>query len=273
MNASMTPEEKVKEAEAELAAAQAELAAKQEHLRAAAPTNPITYWERRRAGVYDQMAAERATELAAIEAAPAILPDPREHVPLGGDVELAEYIEEVDAGGGATPAIVRLTRTVLAAPGTFDVDAIDQSYADLLLGLMVRGTRTDVFDYLGMQFNGDTGNHYSTQFMDAGGAGVGSGEYPNQGSIVISNAVTAASGAADWFSSVRVVIPGYASSLWRKHAHGITAEGRGIGAYELAPIVTAGAWDDTSPITSIHLFGETTANLAAGSEMRVYGIL
>jgi hypothetical protein len=71
-------------------------------------SEPITYWERRRAGVYDQMAAERAAELEARAAAvePQEAPAVREHVPIGGDVELTEYIEETagDSSGGGSLA-------------------------------------------------------------------------------------------------------------------------------------------------------------------------
>jgi hypothetical protein len=62
---------------------------------------PTTYWERRRAGEFERVAAERAAAAAAAAvplAAPP--PDQRVHVPIGSDVELEEAIEEVVGEGG-----------------------------------------------------------------------------------------------------------------------------------------------------------------------------
>jgi hypothetical protein len=61
---------------------------------------PTTYWERRRAGEFEQAAAERAKEAAKIAKAQAVAappPDQRVHIPIGSDVELDDAI---DAGGG-----------------------------------------------------------------------------------------------------------------------------------------------------------------------------
>lgn len=79
---------------------------------------PVTYWERRRAGVYDRMAAERAAERAAADTPTvdvAAAAEQRDHIPIGGDVELQKAID--DSGGGGGPTSLTDLTDVTGLPG------------------------------------------------------------------------------------------------------------------------------------------------------------
>lgn len=90
-----------------------------------------TYAERRAAGEFEAEAARREelrlAALALLE--PLAAPEPRQHVPLGSDVELAEYIDAVDegepGGGGGWPtrALIVAYETPKAESGFAHVNA------------------------------------------------------------------------------------------------------------------------------------------------------
>lgn len=64
-------------------------------------SDAATYSERRAAGDFERMAAERAAELAAQAVEPEVVPDPnRTHIPIGSDVELQQAIDEGGGGSG-----------------------------------------------------------------------------------------------------------------------------------------------------------------------------
>jgi hypothetical protein len=80
--------------------------------------DPVTYWERRQAGVYDRMAAERAAEREAADTpAAAVAPQDRDHVPIGGDVELQKAIDDSGGGTGGGPTSLTDLADVTGVPG------------------------------------------------------------------------------------------------------------------------------------------------------------
>lgn len=64
------------------------------------------------------------------------------------------------SGGGEASAKVKLA-TLSGASASYDFTSIDQTYTDLELVVSGGGTSTTEFDFLLLQFNGDSGSNYS----------------------------------------------------------------------------------------------------------------
>jgi hypothetical protein len=174
---------------------------------------------------------------------------------------------------GAAGAMTLLTTTTLASANTFNVTGISGSYNDLLLVLICRGARASTNDNLQMQFNGDTGSNYGTESMFAFGATAPvSGENAST-SALYNRTIPAATENAAVFSMLRIHIPGYASTTWWKSVIGATTYNPNITTGNIRITEFSGLWKNTAAITSVQLFGQTTANLDTGSTLRIYGIL
>lgn len=169
------------------------------------------------------------------------------------------------SGGSQT----QLASTTLLAPGTVDFNGISQSYTDLLVSIIARGARAAAAEFLGCQFNADSGTNYDTEQAQAAGATFTASNLAAQTKGRISQNMPAASASAGFFYMARVWIPGYASTTWRKLAfcEGFVNNGgswvRDFHSFE---------WASTAAISRITLFGETTANLDTGTFVRLYGV-
>lgn len=170
----------------------------------------------------------------------------------------------------ASGSVTLLTTTTLASPGTFDIQNIDQTYTDLILECMLRGTNASVTDNLRMRINNDSGAGYTLQQLSSIAASSTSTESLAQTSLVMGQIASAnATGTA--FTSVEITFPSYTSTSWLKT--GVVRISMSIGqsttntaVYQLTIL-----YNSTSALSRVALFGNLTANLATGSVVRVYG--
>lgn len=177
-------------------------------------------------------------------------------------------------GGASTSALTLLSTTTLAGVGTFDVSGISQSYNDLVLVGMLRGTAAGAADSPIVRFNNDSGANYTYDYMRASGSTPQAGEGLGQTSIQWAlNGAPAATGATNGFGFLAAEVGGYASTTWVKT---MTARNGGystIATGTLFPAVVCGIWNSTAAITRVQVLTGAGNNFAAGSVLRIYGRL
>jgi hypothetical protein len=169
---------------------------------------------------------------------------------------------QADGAGGASfqpagaGALTLLQTITLGADGTIDFTSISQAYNDLYLVGM-------------LHVNNDAGANY--QYEQANAAATAWTVFGGAGSTVVDlldNSLPAASANASFFASVELNVYGYTSTTWRKLVMMTSVLPNGTnGAIGL----TAGVWASTAAVSRLTLFGGFTANLKAGSSMRLYG--
>lgn len=175
------------------------------------------------------------------------------------------------SGGGGAGAVSLLNSVTLGANGTFDVSGISQAATDLILSFIVRGADVGAGDTLLLRFNNDsTGGHYSTQMAGGFGTTATASADNTTGAIKLDIVANGGTPATAW-SVLEVVVPGYKSTTWEKSI--VVQKYRIYGAATTNQDITVvgGIWLSTSAITRVQALGTTTANLVAGSTLRIYG--
>lgn len=157
----------------------------------------------------------------------------------------------------------------LSGAGTFDTDPTDLSgYDDLEILLVARGARTDVNEDLKWCFNNDTtdANYLRLKLrMDSNNtsklaaADTALGNVPGN------------SGTAGLAGTFHGIIPLYAGTTWDKHLLGSSGSNGGSPLY-LGLYSGVLEWHNTAAITRVAVSGFTTANLVAGSRLRIWGV-
>jgi hypothetical protein len=174
--------------------------------------------------------------------------------------------------GGAAGALTLLSTTTLGVDGQFDVSSISGAYNDLILVLIGRLADAGATDNCDMRFNGDSATHYAMQQNNTQGAAPASNEYSSVAQIRI-GALAATGSTAGIYSMYKLEIPGYASTTWQKLVQVTGAWFTALTAGSKTVTVGTGVWNQTSAITRVQLFGQTTANFKTGSQLRIYGLL
>lgn len=172
----------------------------------------------------------------------------------------------------AAGALTLLSTTTLATDGTFDVQSISQAYNDLILILIARGTASATADTILMTLNNDTGTNYFRENAFASTTTMTVSETLSAAAVTVAG-VPAASDASALFGCLEVVLFGYASATWNKvgisrwfHSDGATTglQGTAFNGFR---------WASTAAINRVTLGGSIAANLATGSQLRIYGRL
>lgn len=152
------------------------------------------------------------------------------------------------------------TTTLGSATADYTFNSIPGTYTDLVL--VINGGTSSSGQSIGMRFNSDSGNNYSstdayasgsptsgrttnTSFIRVVGRGIGTD------STLVDNGVTSIQNYANTTT--------YKSTLNRSNVSG------GV-------IMCVAQWRSTSAITSITIFGEGPTNLIAGTTLTLYGI-
>lgn len=176
---------------------------------------------------------------------------------------------------GASGAWTLLSTTTLASAGTFDVSSISGSYNDLILVANARGTgATAGFERLMCRFNNDSGGNYASERISATTTTVSSAEDVIGNTAIQAGSIPDGGGTlANSFGVSEIQVFGYAATTWLKAVQFDT-----FGAYKattggFTAVRGGGVWNSTAAITRVQVFGLTTANLATGSKLRIYGRL
>jgi hypothetical protein len=166
-------------------------------------------------------------------------------------------------------ALVLLSTTTLGGAGIIDVAGIDQTYNDLVIMVVARGSRGLTNDSLSINFNNDATANYDQQGV-YGTTSTANG-FSDEGTTVpiISDLIVASTAAAGLFGFCEIVVPGYTSTTWQKSAIG-TWGAFAVSGTHLSGVSTV-FWRSTAAINRVQLFGTSSANLLTGSTCRVYG--
>lgn len=172
---------------------------------------------------------------------------------------IAQYPQ--GGGGGLTPALPAQVLAVAAASVSFA--NIPQNFTNLKLVMSVSGSGSD--GNVQIQFNGDTGDNYDTQFL----TGTGSTASASAASALTVGLLGNLSGDAEFpnSTSLEITIPNYRSSTFWKAVFADNIEGGAIAQTRIASGVN---WHSTAPITSI-VISSSSGNFIAGSTFTLYG--
>lgn len=176
---------------------------------------------------------------------------------------------QLTSGGGATPAEVLITETVLgAAAASFTFSSISSSYRDLRLVVRARGTTASTAADTKLQFNSDTASNYQYIRLWAQASSVTQDNSTSATSINI-GFIPAATATAGDASGIECRIFDYRGTTYRK---AVCANLFTTGFSNLFSMQATGQWKSTSAITSITL-SLSAGNFDVGSVCSLYGIL
>lgn len=149
------------------------------------------------------------------------------------------------------------TQTTSSVVTSVTFNSIPSTYRDLVI---VSNVAAQAFDsWLGLRFNGDTGNNYN--WVRAGSGGVVTSSGSNAAQIQLYAHLTTTRGV--WVTNVM----DYQQTDKHKSTIG---HGGSAGAFGVA--MSAGRWASTSAITSVTLFGGQGLEFASGATFTIFGI-
>lgn len=146
--------------------------------------------------------------------------------------------------------------------------SIPQTYTDLVLKLSTRDDRaSQTLSDLRINFNNTATNLFDQRLYGNGTTQSADVSASSLGRIGVETASTA---LASTFGNIELHIPDYASSSVNKRwiASAVSENNVTLSFIQY----TAGIWSNTSAITSIKLFAESSANLVQYSVASLYGI-
>jgi hypothetical protein len=152
------------------------------------------------------------------------------------------------------------TTTLGSAQADVTFSTISGSYTDLVI-IGLTSTSATAGTSLGLQFNSDTANNYSSVRL----LGDGSSASSAIDSSISAPRLALLSSSTTEFTSVLVNINNYSNTTTYKT---LLSRGNYAGAYVTA---YTGLWRSTSAITSVKLFS-LTGDLRSGSTFTLYGI-
>ncbi len=144
-------------------------------------------------------------------------------------------------------------------------NAIDQGYNDLQIVSSCQDDSGNNFDYITIQFNGDTGSNYEFVQSYAQAGGLGSSVTSTTYNIMGIASTSASTSTAFTVSSATIF--NYSSStLWKN-----LISSSYVKLYYSPYVFTIGAqWTDTSAITDILISNDVGANYVVGSNFKLY---
>lgn len=174
------------------------------------------------------------------------------------------------AAAGSSGALTLLSTTTRATDGTIDVSSISQSYSDLILQLICRGTDAGATDTLKLVLNNDTGSNYGSQRV-SGNTATASATESNSAAFVSCGSMPAAGATSGLFYFIEFVIPGYTSTTWQKVVLFEATLATGITTGLRTRHAGMGMYNQTSALNRVTFSGFSTANLLTASTLRIYG--
>ena len=155
------------------------------------------------------------------------------------------------------------TKTLLSAAASLEFTSIPQDGTDLLLLTSIRSDRdSGSYDLYKIQLNGSN-EITSGRILEGNGSSAASESRIEVGVQPISL------NTSNTFNNGSHYIPNYTSSAAKSFSGDSVSEQNGTKAGQL---LTAGLWNNTSPITSLKVVSGV-GNLIAGSTISLYGIL
>jgi hypothetical protein len=154
---------------------------------------------------------------------------------------------------------------------SMDFTSIPSTYTDLCLKISSRGSRSAVWDYIRVTFNGNTSSIYSYRYLE--GAGSGSATSGNNGAAAPPQIVGVTSGdtaTTSTFGNAEIYIPNYANTSYSKSLS-IDSAGE-TNATTIYMDLAASLFASTAAISSISLAAGSGFNFVQYSTATLYGI-
>ena len=163
---------------------------------------------------------------------------------------------------GATYVPIQ-TQTLSSSASSVTFNSIPQTYTDLVCVTQNTSlTNNPSYVYIYVQFNGDTGNNYSTTSLSGDGSSATSHRFTSRGDINLAYTASPNSTAPD---TNILQIMNYSNTTTYKTA--LSRAGRANAGTD----ATVGLWRNTAAITSL-VIGIGSDSFATGSTFTLYGI-
>jgi hypothetical protein len=167
------------------------------------------------------------------------------------------------AAGNTYEAIATQTLGSAAASVTFS--SIPGTYTDLVL--ICQPASTTSSDNVGLRFNGDTGNNYSSTCLSGDGSSASSSRTTNFSYINVAN-IIGTTGTLGGMTTISHIM-NYSNSTTNKTVINRTSQN---GATFNGVEAIVGLWRNTAAITSIVVRQTGSPNFITGSTFTLYGI-
>ena len=142
------------------------------------------------------------------------------------------------------------------------------AYQHLQLRIMARTDRNDTDDFIKLQFNGDTGNNYTTHILRGNGTNVASSNPRLNYANIEIQAITANTQTANSFGAVIVDILDPFETTKNTTIRAMTGL---TGSYNFVSL-DSGFWNNTAALTSMLLDQQFGSNFVTGSRFSLYGL-
>jgi hypothetical protein len=167
------------------------------------------------------------------------------------------------AAGNTYVAIATQTLGSAAASVTFS--SIPGTYTDLVL--VLQPASTTFADNVGLQFNSDTGNNYSSTNLSGTGSAASSGRTSSAPYINVTNIIGTTGTLGAMTSTIQIM--NYANTTTYKTV--ISRTGQNGATYNGTEAIV-GLWRNTAAINTIVIKQSGSPNFITGSTFSLYGI-
>lgn len=174
------------------------------------------------------------------------------------------------AAGGGGDLVKISTQTASGAVASLSFTSIPGSYAHLLLVGMVRASDSAT-RYLELQFNADTGSNYGYQWVYNNANTTAAGNAGASTAGILIGQIADGTATATHASPLRVEIPRYADTTWKRTVTGQTGDLPNTAGTGFISSAATGFWSNTAAITRVDVLANT-GNLASGSSCTLYGL-
>jgi hypothetical protein len=157
------------------------------------------------------------------------------------------------------------TNTLSSATASVTFSSIPATYTDLVL--VLQPASTTFADNIGLQFNSDTGNNYSSTNLSATGSAASSGRTSSFPYINVTNIIGTTGTLGAMTSTIQII--NYANTTTYKTV--ISRTGQNGATYNGVEAIV-GLWRNTAAISTIVVKQSGSPNFITGSTFSLYGI-
>ena len=161
------------------------------------------------------------------------------------------------------------TLTGTATSVTFSSLTTDYEHLEIWMTARTDLNTTPGYDYVGVQFNGDTGSNYATQQMYGFNAAIGTERETANAQMKVRAAASDPEDALN-FGGISVLIPDYRGANVNKSC--TTMGGKSAASNNGWTNNGTGEWDNTAAITSVVLTPGAGTNFNIGCVFTIYGL-
>lgn len=177
-----------------------------------------------------------------------------------------------EGSGGAGSVTLIEDVTLGADAASIDFQSIADSYAHLLIVGTVRTTEAAIQSSLLVRLNNDSGANYSCAYFYvlAGGA-TGVGAASQTATSITAALVSGGTATAGNAAALRIMLPAYAGTTFRKSLRCESEYSRDDGANDPVTTFGGGTWRSTAAVSRVTVLPGAN-DFLAGSRLSLYGL-